>query len=90
MYADDTTLVSAASNLDEVKTLAEQSILHVAATNWFSINRLIVNSKKSNILFVGSTQKIQNIYSDFTVALGPTLIDRSIEIKLLGPTPLFH
>ena len=55
MYADDTTLISAASNLDEVKTLADESIL--SATNWFSINRLIVNSKKSNILFVGSTQK---------------------------------
>ena len=82
MYADDTTLISAASSLDEVKTLTEQSIS--AATNWFSINRLIVNSKKSNILFVGSTQKIQNINSDFTVALGSTLIDRSTEIKLLG------
>ena len=82
MYADDTTLISAASSLDEVKTLAQQSIL--AATNWFSINRLIVNSKKSNILFVGSTQKNQNINSDFTVALGSTLIDRSTEIKLLG------
>ena len=81
MYADDTTLISAASSLDEVKTLAEQSIL--VATNWFSINRLIVNSKESNILFVGSTQKIQNINSDFTVAPSSTLIDRSTEIKLL-------
>ena len=82
MYADDTNLISAASNLDEVKILAEQSIL--PATNLFSIHKLLVNSKKSNILFVGSTQKIQNINSDFTVALGPTLIDRSTEIKLLG------
>ena len=76
MYADDTTLISAASNLDELKTLAEQSIL--SAANWFFINRLIVNSMKSNTLFVGSTQKIQNINSDFTVALGPTFIDQQI------------
>ena len=38
MYADDTTLISAASNLDEVNSI-------LAASNWFFINRLIVNSK---------------------------------------------
>ena len=69
------------SNVDEVKTLTEQSML--SATKWFSINRLIVNSKKSDILLVGS-KKNQNINGVLSVALGPIFIDRSTEIKPLG------
>ena len=54
------------------------------AAEWFTNNRLIVNARKSNIIFIGSPQRLQNITDEFSVTLGPSNIDRSVEIKLLG------
>ena len=82
MYADDTTIVSAENNVANVKNTTEIGVS--SAVEWFNKNKLVVNAKKSNIIFLGSSHKLMNIASDFTIALGPNKIDRSTEIKLLG------
>ena len=51
MYADDTTF-ECASTVDEVQIKLQNSIN--LAHRWFVDNRLIVNTKKSSVMLVGS------------------------------------
>ena len=78
MYADDTTLECCASTVDEVQIKLQNSIN--LAHRWFADNRLIVNTKKSSVMLLGSPNSINGctLSIDFDAKLLPQASEQLI------------
>ena len=78
MYADDTTLECCASTVDEVQIKLQNSIN--LAHRWFVDNRLIVNTKKSSVMLVGSPNSINGctLSINFDAKLLPQVCEQLI------------
>lgn len=85
LFADDTSIIIKESTNDLLKKKAE--IIIADTTNWFSDNKLILNSSKTNFLqFKGSNKKNHHNLNIETIknAIDNSLIIKTTEIKFLG------
>ena len=80
MYADDTTLYSSGSSLEELQGHLQTCI--DKAAEWFSANRLVVNSKKSTVSLIGTRQRIAR--NKLNVSIGTDELISCDNVKLLG------
>jgi hypothetical protein len=81
-YADDTTIVISGNNPQTLKEDVENAIKDLGS--WFSENRLIINSQKTQIMLFGKKKNAQ--WTDFSVTVEGVEIACSKSIKILGVT----
>ena len=78
-YADDTQLYNSARPEDFDELLASISICFLDIKNWMTVNRLKLNSEKTDALVVGTRQKLASLIAtdlqlaDATVPFSPTV-----------------
>ena len=66
MYADDTTVICHADNTLDLQERMNKHLNDIH--NWIEKNRLIINVSKSNVLLIGSHQKVTKD-SNFIVSI---------------------
>ena len=82
MYADDTTLTSAAEDVDtlQVKMNSDLNIIQ----SWLKVNKLTLNVKKTKYLLIGSRPKLDLVPGNFTVKVNNISLERVTVYKSLG------
>lgn len=83
IFADDTTVFFKCETIDEVTTKGTQIMTQL--NEWFKVNKLTLNSDKSNFIIFRSRQnKITNLPEK--INFDDTCISRSVSAKYLGVT----
>ena len=58
MYADDTTITCCGNTIDEACNKLNHCLSSIS--RWFTSNRLVINTDKSNFMIIGTPQKIKS------------------------------
>ena len=59
MYADDVIVYTSATSKDELESRLQVCIDNIS--NWYSMNKLCINKKKSNVMVIGSKWQLKII-----------------------------
>ena len=83
-FADDTQLLhtGTANEINQLIQVAENTLTQVK--NYFNRNGLLVNSNKTQCIFIGSRQNIARIPGDVFIRFGESEIKPSMNVKNLG------
>ena len=81
LYGDDTALFFARRNIQTIQSALEEDLNAVG--EWFSLNRLLVNYDKTNVLLFGSKQRLARSQGLSLFLLGE-LLELSNTVKDLG------
>ena len=81
MYADDTSLMCKAKDVNELKVKLESNLKAVA--NWFKANKLTLNTDKTKFMVFGTNHMIDQ-YNDITLSFDDKLIEKVSVFKYLG------
>ena len=81
MYADDSSIAAFGNTPKEAETALSTCLNHVA--HWFSINRLIINPSKSNIMVVGTKAKTSQA-QNLNVKINNISLQQVKHLKTLG------
>ena len=81
MYADDTSLKSSGYTINE----AQNKLQHLTdeTVSWLNKNRLIVNTKKSTVMLIGTRQRL-HYHDKITITIGDDIIKQCYSSKILG------
>ena len=83
MFADDVIIYTSAPSRDELQRKLQLYIDNVH--NWYYMNRLIINKKKSAVMVIGSKAQLQYLNLDqFSVYLDSNKIELVSKVKYLG------
>ena len=83
MYADDVTIYTSAETSDELQMKLQLCVDNVH--QWYNMNRLTVNKKKSAVMVIGSKAQLQSLNLDqFSVNLDSNKIEFVNKAKYLG------
>ncbi|MFZ2538897.1 MAG: reverse transcriptase family protein, partial [Oscillospiraceae bacterium] len=82
LYADDTNIFYSGNDINEMCNIVNSELKLVI--EWFKVNRLSVNSKKTNFMIFGTHAKLNKLKSDCTIVLDGIAINRSRSAKFLG------
>ena len=82
MFADDTNVSYATDSLNELQKVlnSELKSLH----NWLITNRISLNIAKTEVMTIGSRQKIRTIDDEITIKINECEINRVDSVKSLG------
>ena len=80
LFADDTNITYCGKNLNVLKTQAEIDM--TSLIDWFKVNKLALNVKKSNFLIIRSHYK--RVPDDFVIKFGTEVLSRVTSTKYLG------
>ena len=83
MYADDTALFFADRNIQTIQSVLQEDLNAVG--EWFSLNRVLVNCDKTNVMLFGSKQRLARSQGLSLFLLGK-LLELSNTVKYLGLT----
>ena len=81
LYADDTILINSASDPDVLIENLERELVNV--DQWLSINKMTINTKKTEVIFFGTESKLKKLDSKTVRYLG-TPLERKAKVKYLG------
>ena len=81
MYADDTSLLCKAKNINDLKVQLESCMDSVA--DWFKANKLTLNVDKTKFMIFGSNVMLER-FQDMQLMYGNNIIERVDEFKYLG------
>ncbi len=81
MYADDTSLLCKAKNIDDLKVQLESCLDSVA--DWFKANKLTLNVDKTKFMIFGSNVILER-FQNIQLIYGNNIIERVDEFKYLG------
>lgn len=84
LFADDTTIFYSHENLSVLCDTVNNELDEVS--NWFKANKLSLNAKKTNLMFLGTRHQTSTINSNCTIRLDGCILDRVHEAKFLGIT----
>ena len=83
MYADDVIIHTSATSKDELEYRLQVSIDNIS--NWYSMNKLCVNKKKSNVMVIGSKWQTESLnLDDFTISVDSDKLLLAKQAKYLG------
>ena len=82
MYADDTTVTCCGKTIDEACNKLNHCLSSIS--RWFTVNRLVINTEKSNFMIIGTPQKIKSFHGPFNIQINNKFLERVTETKLLG------
>ena len=81
MYADDTSLMCKAKNVDDLKVQLESNLKAVA--KWFKANKLTLNADKTKFMVFGTNYMLDK-FNDITVTFEDNVIEKVDVFKYLG------
>ena len=81
LYVDDTALFFAGRNIQTIQSALQEDLNAVG--EWFSLNRLLVNCDKTNVMLFGSKQRLARSQGLSLLLLGK-LLELSNTVKYLG------
>jgi hypothetical protein len=84
LFADDTTVFYSHKDMHILCTTLNDELKEVC--NWFKANKLSLNAKKTNLMFLGTRFKTKNIDSKNEIYLDGCKLTRVHEAKFLGIT----
>jgi hypothetical protein len=82
LYADDTIIVHAADNQHLYKCELENQLKRVEC--WFRLKKLTTNTKKCEVIYFGSKQKLQKCKEMHSVVFEETVLETKSKVKYLG------
>jgi hypothetical protein len=82
LYADDTIIIHAADNQHLLKCELENQLKRVEC--WFRLNKLTTNTKKCEVIYFGSKQKLQKCKEMHPVVFEETVLETKSKVKYLG------
>ena len=83
LFADDTTILYSHKNLTSLCDTLNVELREVC--NWFKANKLSLNAKKTNLMYLGTSHQTRNIDdSNNCIYLDGVKLDRVHEAKFLG------
>mgnify|MGYP001795358289 CR=1 FL=1 len=80
LFADNTNKFYSHKNSSSLTQLVSEELIKLS--NWFTVNKLSINVKKSNFIIFKTRQNRQNFGFDFSI--NDTNIDRVKEVVFLG------
>ena len=83
MYADDTVLYYSSASVMDIEQHLNNDLIKVV--DWFNINLLTLNNKKTNFMLIGGSQKLKSC-TDVSINVENVTLDRVDCIKYLGVT----
>ena len=85
MFADDTTILTSGSTVQEVEL--RLNLLASDVSSWANLNRMALNASKTKSILIASPQKLRFLSSQsLDVAVNNTIVDQVLEAKVLGVT----
>ena len=85
MFADDTTILTSGSTVQEVEL--RLNLLASDVSSWANLNRMALNASKTKSMLIASPQKLRFLSSrSLDVAVNNTVVDQVLEAKVLGVT----
>ena len=81
LYADDTIILKGASDPDSLIASLERELSNV--DHWLSINKMTINTKKTEVIFFGNKAHLKNL-DNKTVRYLDTPLKRKDKVKYLG------
>ena len=82
MYADDTSITFAGSDVDEINSCINLNLERIRA--WLAANKLTLNMTKTEFLLIGSKQRLSNFTVNPTANINQFPIKRVSTVKSLG------
>ena len=82
MYADDTHLTYAGSNLENVQFCLNEDLANVF--NWLQANKLTLNMTKTEFMLIGSRQRLNTLTASPTITMNNTQVSQVTTTKSLG------
>ena len=83
MYADDVIIYTSATSKDELESRLKACIDNIS--NWYSMNKLCINEKKSNVMVIGSKWQLKSLnLDDFTISVDSDKLFLASQAKYLG------
>ena len=83
MYADDVIIYTSATSKDELESRLQVCIDNIS--NWYSMNKLCINKKKSNVMVIGSKWQLKSLnLDDFTISVDSDKLFLASQAKYLG------
>ena len=83
MYADDTTLSVSGKDPKEISSKLTADLASIM--NWLTVNKLFLNTDKTNVMLIGTAGKLSNVNEDdFTVSVNGKHLERVTKAKCLG------
>nr|XP_058947926.1 uncharacterized protein LOC131775812 [Pocillopora verrucosa] len=82
MYADDTHLTYAGSNLENVQFCLNEDLANVF--NWLQANKLTLNMTKTEFMLIGSRQRLNTLTASPTITMNNTQVSQVTATKSLG------
>ena len=79
LYADDTSVGNTSRRISDIKTYLIPDLLYVC--DWLKANKLRLNTIKTELMFIGTTQNITKINNQIAVRVDGKLIKRSKKVK---------
>ena len=80
LFADDITLYTSGKDIDQLPLVLQEELNCVL--DWFSANRLFVNTSKSNSILIGSKQLLNS--RSLNIKINNIQLEQVSSIKLLG------
>ena len=85
MFADDTTILTSGSTVQEVEL--RLNLLASDVSSWANLNRMALNASKTKSMLIASPRKLRFLSSQsLDVAVNNTIVDQVLEAKVLGVT----
>ena len=82
MYADDTHLTYASSNLENIQFCLNEDLANVF--DWLQANKLTLNMTKTEFMLIGSRQRLNTLTTSPTIRMNSTQVSKVSATKSLG------
>ena len=82
MYADDTHLTYASSNLENVQFCVNEDLANVF--DWLQANKFTLNMTKTEFMLIGSRQRLNTLTASPTIRMNSTQVSKVRATKSLG------
>ena len=83
MYADDTTLSVSGKDPKEISAKLTDDLASIM--KWLNVNKLFLNTDKTNVMLIGTAGKLSNVHeNDFVVSVNGKHLERVRKAKCLG------
>ena len=83
MYADYVIIYTSATSKDELECKLQVCVDNIS--NWYSMSKLYINKKKSNVMVIGSKWQLKSLnLDDFTISVDSDKLFLARQAKYLG------
>ena len=82
MFADDTTLYTAGSDVNQIQSSLQSSLQEVSS--WCHLNRMLIHPQKTKCMLISTRQQLQNLPPPLSLSIGSSAVEQVSEHRVLG------